>query len=482
MPIHFGTDGWRAVISDTFTFANLRLVTQAVADMFKSLVVKNGNNGQTNKIVVGYDTRFLSDRYAIDVARVLAGNGFSVLLSTSDSPTPVISYAVKANGALGGVMITASHNAPRYNGVKLKSADGASASPEICRRVEVYLNDNEQQGRGPNLMDFELAKQMDRIERFNPIPAYTEHIRNLIDFDIIAEGKGRVVVDSMYGSGRGVIKALLQGTGYEVQEIRAEANPGFGGVHPEPIGRYLRALAGAISTGLGDYGLATDGDADRIGAMDEKCNFVDPHKIMALSLKYLVEKRGMSGSVVRTVSTTRMIDRLANKYQLPLYETPVGFNHIADLMLKDNVLIGGEESGGISFKGHIPEGDGILTGLLLVEMVASSGASLHELVEDLLAEVGPVFYDRSDLRLKRPVEKAAMVKRLHDEAPASIGTERVIQVDQTDGVKYILADDSWLLIRPSGTEPVLRVYAEGRSQEMVKAMLAYGEGIAAAVS
>lgn len=482
MPIHFGTDGWRAVISDTFTFANLRLVTQAVADMFESLVVSNGNNGKEHKIVVGYDTRFLSDRYAIDVARVLAGNGFTVLLSTSDSPTPVISYAVKASGALGGVMITASHNAPRYNGVKLKSADGASASPEMCRRVEVYLNDNEQQGRGPNLMEFEQARQMSRIIRLNPIPAYTEHIRSLINFDVIAEGKGRVVVDSMYGSGRGVIRTLLQGTGYEVQEIRGEANPGFGGVHPEPIGRYLRALASAISAGLGDYGLATDGDADRIGAMDERGNFVDPHKIMSLALKYLVEKRSMTGSVVRTVSTTRMIDRLAAKYSLPLYETPVGFNHIADLMLKDNVLIGGEESGGISFKGHIPEGDGILMGLLLIEMVASSGTSLSELVENLLAEVGPVHYERSDLRLKRPVEKNAMVRRLQDEAPAEIGGESLSQVNATDGVKYIFADDSWLLIRPSGTEPVLRVYAEGRTPEMVKAMLEYGEGVATSVS
>ncbi len=486
MPIHFGTDGWRAVISDTFTFHNLRLVSQAIADAVKS---DSWNNGQPvaesvdpNKMVVGFDTRFLSDRYAADVARVLAANGYNVLLAQSDSPTPAISFAVKHWNAMGGVMITASHNAPRYNGVKLKAAYGGSALSEQCRRVEVYLNDNEQRGRGPNLMDFDQARQAGLIQRFNPIPSYYDHLRTLIDFDVIAENPQRVVVDSMYGSGRGVIKGILQGTGCEVQEIRGEMNPGFGGVHPEPIGQHLSALAGAISTHMGNFGLATDGDADRIGAMDERCNFVDPHKIMAIALKYLVEKRGWKGPVVRTVSTTRMIDRLANKYGIPVYETPVGFNYIADYMLKEEVLIGGEESGGISFRGHIPEGDGILMGLLLVEIVADSGASLYELTEELLKEVGPACYQRKDLRLNRPVSKAKMTEFLASNVPASIGGERITEVLTRDGVKYILQDDSWLLIRPSGTEPVLRVYAEGRSTEMVQALLEYGQQVAASAA
>jgi phosphomannomutase len=289
------------------------------------------------------------------------------------------------------------------------------------------------------------------------------------------------VVDSMYGAGRGVIRGILQGTGCEVAEIRGEMNPGFGGVHPEPIACYLKALSGAICTGMGSFGLATDGDADRIGAMDERGNFVDPHKIMALALRYLVEKRGWTGSVVRTVSTTRMIDRLAARYGLAVHETPVGFNHIADYMLKEDVLIGGEESGGISFKGHIPEGDGILMGLLVIEMVAAARTSLHELIDDLLAEVGPAFYERKDMRLSHPVSKSQMTNRLQDEAPAQIGGQSINQILTTDGVKYILADDSWLLIRPSGTEPVLRVYAEGRSPEMVKALLGYGEQVAASV-
>ncbi len=486
MTIHFGTDGWRAVISDTFTFNNLRLVTQAIADAVASESWLNGNEKDCcpdpKTMVVGFDTRFLSDRYAAEAARVLAANGYTVYLAQADAPTPAISFAVRNLNAIGGIMITASHNAPRYNGVKLKAAFGGSASPEQCRQVEVYLNDNEAQARGPNLMDFDQAREAGLIRRFNPIPAYSEHIRKLIDFDAIAENPQYIVVDSMYGSGRGVIRSILQGTGCEVFEVRGEMNPGFGGVHPEPIARYLGALAGAISMGSGHFGLATDGDADRIGAMDERGVFVDPHKIMSLALRYLVKERGWSGSVVRTVSTTRMIDRLAKKYGMKVYETPVGFNHIADRMLKEDVLIGGEESGGISFKGHIPEGDGVIMGLLIVEMVAKYGGTLNELVADLLEEVGPAFYERKDMRLKYPVAKDKMTDRLCKEAPSAIGGQQIVEVCSSDGVKYITSDDSWLLIRPSGTEPVLRVYAEGRSSEMVKSLLGYGEKIAASIA
>ena len=482
MPIHFGTDGWRAVISDTFTFHNLRLVSQAIADAVRSETWNNGKHdlvqGDTRKMVVGFDTRFLSDRYATEVARVLAANGFTVHLAHADAPTPAISYAVKKLGAIGGVMITASHNAPRYNGVKLKAAYGGSATSEQCRGVEVYLNDNEARGRGPNLMEYDQARDMGLLQRFNPIPAYDDHLRTLINFDAIADRPQRVVVDSMYGSGRGVIKGILQGTGCEVQEIRGEMNPGFGGIHPEPIASHLGALAGAVSTHMGNFGLATDGDADRIGAMDERGNFVDPHKIMSLAFQYLIEKRGWRGPVVRTVSTTRMIDRIAKVYGLPVYETPVGFNHIAEHMLHEDILIGGEESGGISFRGHIPEGDGVLMGLLLIEIVANANTTLYELVEALLKKYGPAFYQRKDMRLNHPVSKAQMTQRLTDGAPSSIGGEDVSDIQSTDGVKYILADDSWLLIRPSGTEPVLRVYAEGRNQAIVQALLEYGEQVA----
>lgn len=483
MAINFGTDGWRAVISDTFTFDNLRIVSQAIADAVQSRSWAKMSKVDTipnpDCIVVGYDTRFLSDRYAREVARVLSANGFHVYLAQSASPTPVISYAVKHFGAIAGVMITASHNAPRYNGVKVKAAFGGSALPEQCNLVEIYMLDNETRGRGPNLLDYENARSMGLITMFNPLIEYGNHIRTLIDFDLIAEAKDlRIVVDSMYGSGRGVIAHFLQGTGREVTEIRGELNPGFGGIHPEPIGRYLGALASAIGTGLGNLGLATDGDADRIGAMDERGNFIDPHKILALAIRYLHEKKGLSGALVRTVSTTRMIDVLGRKYGMEVFETPVGFNHIADHMMERDVLIGGEESGGISFKGHIPEGDGIIMGLLIIEMVAASGMTLSQMVKSLEEEIGAFYYERIDIRLARPVAKKDMIDLLIKSAPTKIGEVNVAEILTKDGVKYILEDDGWLLIRPSGTEPVLRVYAEAHSPEMVKALLDYGNSIA----
>jgi phosphomannomutase len=482
MTINFGTDGWRAVISDTFTFTNLRLVAQAIADAAASpdwnrLPALPGARA-SREMVVGFDTRFLSDRYAAEVARVLAANGYTVHLAQADAPTPAISYMVHHLKAMGGVMITASHNAPRYNGVKLKSSYGGSALPEQCRRVEIYLSDNEARGRGPNLMDYGQATEMKKIRRFNPTPAYHEHLRKLINFDAIAAHPPHVVVDSMYGSGRGQIKTILQGTGCEVFEVRGEMNPGFGGVHPEPIARNLGALAGAIAAGHGEMGVATDGDGDRTGAMDGRGQFVDPHRIMALALRYLVEKRGMRGKVIKTVSTTQMVNRLAAKYGLEVFETPVGFNYIADYMLKDDVLIGGEESGGMSFHGNIPEGDGVLFGLLLIEMVAVYQQPLDALVAELLREVGPAIYERRDLRLVHPVSKADITKKLVESPPSALGGVKVAKVQTLDGVKYLLEDESWLLIRPSGTEPVLRVYAEGRDEKMVKALLAFGEKVA----
>ena len=483
MTISFGTDGWRGVISDTFTFHNLRLITQAIADAVASEEWLNGNHAGPNpdphRMVVGFDTRFLSDRYAGEAARVLAANGFKVYLTTADVPTPAVSFAVRHLGAIAGLMITASHNAPRYNGVKLKAAFGGAAATEQCRKVEVYLSDNEARARGPNLMDYSQAKEQGLIERFNPTPAYYDHLRSLIDLDAIADHPQHIVVDSMFGSGRGQIKGILQGTGCEVFEVRGEMNPGFGGIHPEPIERYLGALAGAIAAGHGQIGIATDGDADRVGAMDGRGHFVDPHRILSLALNYLVEHRNGSGSVVKTVSTTQMINRLGQKFNLEVIETPVGFNYIADLMLRKDVLIGGEESGGMAFKGHIPEGDGILMGLLLLEMVAKTQTPLHELVDQLLAEVGPSNYTRLDLRLSRPVSKDRVVDRLAQQAPNSIGGRKVSEVTTLDGIKYLMEDDSWLLIRPSGTEPVLRIYAEGQETEMVEALLDHGRFVAA---
>ncbi len=472
MSIHFGTDGWRAVISETFTFHNLRLVAQAIADALRE------NGAQERVVVVGFDTRFLSDRYAREVARVLAANGYQVALTRTDTPTPVVSYAVKAWNAVAGVMITASHNPPRYNGVKLKAHYGGPAPKHLTRQVEAALVDNERQARGPNLMAYDQALAQGRIQPFDPLPAYEAHVRTLLDFAALEAAEGGVVVDTMYGAGRQVLPYLLRGSRLEVREIRAERNPGFGGIHPEPIPKYLHALFAALAHGMGQIGLATDGDADRIAAVDEKGRFIDPHRILALTIDYLAGTRGLRGAVVRTVSTTRMVDRLARHYDLPVYETPVGFDHIAAYMLRETVLAGGEESGGMSIQGHIPEGDGVLMGLLLLEMMAVHRAPLADLVDDLLARVGPAHYRRVDLRLRRAVDKATVTRRLDEQAPAHLGGEPVVTVNTRDGCQYVLADDSWLLIRPSGTEPVLRVYAEARSPEMLQALLEHGRTVA----
>jgi len=475
MSIKFGTDGWRAVISDTFTYNNLRLVAQAIADYVRN----EGGNGRDPEVVIGFDTRFLSDRYASEIARVMAGNGIVAWLTRADAPTPAISYSVVEKKAAAGIMVTASHNPPRYNGIKLKASYGGAASPQQARRVEHYLEEAEAQARGPNIMDYQRASEQNLIRHFDPVWAYYEHLGTLVDLDVISSGELRVVADAMYGSGRGCIAEMLSRTRCRVHEIRGEMNPGFGGIHPEPIARYLNALVAAIAANHADVGLATDGDADRIGAMDAQGNFVDPHHIFALALRYLVEKRGWKGMVVKTVSTTLMVDRLAAKYGLPLKETPVGFNYIADLMLQDDVLIGGEESGGMGIRGHIPEGDGILMGLLLLEIMADAGAPLHELVADIQREAGPTCYARTDLRLRHPVVKREMVARLTDNAPSSIGGVSIREVNTLDGVKYRLEDESWLLIRPSGTEPVLRVYAEAPAEAGVRALLGYGEEVAA---
>ena len=469
MTIKFGTDGWRAVISETFTFNNLRLVAQAIADYVRE------ENPHDPSVVIGFDTRFLSDRYAAEVARVMAANQIHAWLARADTPTPAVSYAITHKEATAGVMITASHNAPRYNGLKLKASYGGSASPEQNRRIEQRLERNLQRAHGPNLMELEKAIADGLIRKFDPTWAYYEHLSTLVDLDCISGGELRVVADGMYGAGRGIIGEVLARGRTRVHNIRHEMNPGFGGIHPEPIERHLGLLMSTIQSGHWDVGLATDGDADRIGAVDAHGVFVDPHRIFALILRYLIEKRGWTGKVVRTVSTTRMVDRIAAAHGLPLIETPVGFNQIADLMLDNGVLMGGEESGGMSIQGHIPEGDGILMGLLILEVMADAGAPLHELVADLLETYGAAQYRRVDMKLARPIAKDRMVEHLKSEAPARIDGVEVEDVQCTDGVKYYLSDGSWLLIRPSGTEPVLRVYAEAASDERVAALLAFGE-------
>jgi phosphomannomutase len=330
-------------------------------------------------------------------------------------------------------------------------------------------------------MEFEEALAQGYITRFDPFPPYREHMRRLVDLSAIGRAGLRVMVDAMYGSGRGYLRDLLAEAGAEVVEIRGEMNPGFNGIHPEPIARHLKPLMEGVPGGGFDLGLAMDGDADRIGAVGPSGRFVDPQCIMSLALRYLVEQRGQHGAVVKTVSTTQMLNRLAARYQLPVYETPVGFNYIGELMLNNDVLIGGEESGGISIKGHIPEGDGVLMGLLLAEMVARSGKGLETLLADLMAEIGRFEYARNDFPM-RPFDRRALVTRLAEMAPPSLAGIPLVHVNTRDGVKYVLADDSWLLIRPSGTEPVLRVYAEAHSPEAVQALLTAGRALADAAA
>ncbi|GAC1641230.1 MAG: phosphoglucomutase/phosphomannomutase family protein [Herpetosiphon sp.] len=478
MAIRFGTDGWRAVIGEEFTFAHVRHVAQAIAEVV--LQDAHQPSATLQPVVVGFDTRFLSDRFAIAVANVLAGNGLPVYLTRADCPTPALSFAVKHLNCAGGVMITASHNPPRYNGIKYKSSFGGSAMPDETARIEAVLARNLEQHTEPRWS--EPPWQTDRVPasgeivRYDPVPPYLNHLRTLVDFSVIARSNLRVAVDPMYGAGRGYIAAWLRDLGVMVNEIHGDLNPGFGGHHPEPIKRHLTELAGLVSHGSYDLGLATDGDADRIGAIDSRGEFVSPHLIIALALQHLIHQ-GRRGLVVKTISTTQLVNRLAAAHDLTVRETPVGFNYICDYMLHEPVLIGGEESGGISILGHIPEGDGILMGLLLLEIVARSGQPLHVLTERLQQQYGPFVYDRIDQRV-RPFSKRELVAALRAAAPTELGGQPLLQVNDLDGIKYLMADHSWLLIRPSGTEPVLRIYAEARTDEQVKQLLQSGVALA----
>ncbi len=472
MAIKFGTDGWRAIISEDFTFANLRLVSQAIADF----ILEQGEGEHT--AVVGFDTRFLSDRYAADVACVFAANGITTWLSRADAPTPAVSYAIVEKGATAGVMITASHNPPRYNGVKLKASYGGSATKGQHKRVEELLQVNIEADKSVTLVELDEAIEAGTIIKFDPAWNYYGHLATMIDFDKISQGELEIVADGMYGAGRGVFSEILTRSRSTVYNMRHKMNPGFGGVHPEPIGRNLRSLMSTMQSSPRDVGLATDGDADRIGAVDDTGRFVDPHRIFALILRHLIENRGWRGKVVRTVSTTRMLDRICEAHDLEIIETPVGFNHIADLMMTDDILMGGEESGGMSIKGHIPEGDGILIGLLLLEVIATAGKSFSKVIDELMRDYGPAQYQRTDIKLKRPIAKSEMVQFLLDNAPEQISKVEIERIDTVDGVKYYLDDGSWLLIRPSGTEPVLRVYAEAANDDRVRALLNFGESMA----
>ncbi len=465
--IKFGTDGWRGVISRDFTFENVRWVAQAVVDY----LAKEGLDGRG--LIVGYDRRFLSREYAEEVASVAAANGVRTFISSRFSPTPAISWAVKERGLGGGIMVTASHNPPRYNGLKFKESFGGSALPETTRIVERLLKERQAKGEAPLFIPFDKGIAEGLITPFDPMKNYLRQLRSFVDLDKIRGSGLRVAVDPMHGAGAGFTKAILEEAGLEVKEIRSEENPSFGGVNPEPIDRNLAKLMSMVRDEGYDVGLATDGDADRIGAVDGRGKFFNSHRILTLLMRHLIERKGMKGDVVKTVSATRMVDLLAEKYGIKVYETPIGFKHVCKRMLEGGILLGGEESGGIGITSHIPERDGILAGLLLVEIMAVNGKRLEEVLEDVFRELGREFhYDRLDLEVEEDME--GIRKMLEDFHPSSIAGVAVSFENRRDGTKFIMEDGSWLLIRASGTEPVLRIYAEASSPEEVKDLLEEG--------
>lgn len=471
--INFGTDGWRGIIADDFTVENVRLVTQAVCDYV--LGAKAGGSREKPGLIIGYDTRFLSDLFAREAACVAAANGIGVLLAEQAAPTPAVSYAVVDNKADGAIMFTASHNPYRYNGLKFKASFGGSAGPEITSAIEKHLAKNTAAGKEPLIESYETAAQTGLITMFDPKPRYLKRLGELVDTGVIAGKRQRVVVDPMYGAGRGYLSEFLRGAGCDVIEIHDTRDPYFGGGRPEPLGQHLGDLMDAVRDEA-VMGIALDGDADRIGAVDANGEFVSSHQIIALLLRYLHQEKGYTGDVVKTVSTTGMVDILAAEYGLVLHETPIGFKYICDKMLACDVLIGGEESGGIGVKGHIPERDGMLMGALLVEMTSHYGRDLNELWQELQEAYGYFHYDRVDLVVDAD-SRSDMMAFLNEYTPGEIEGIAVKARKTDDGFKFCLADDSWLMIRPSGTEPVVRVYCESGTPEQVKSLLAAGVGI-----
>lgn len=457
--IKFGTDGWRGLIARDFTFENLSYVALATARLIK----KHYSNNLT--AVIGYDTRFLSKEFAEEVAQILAWQGINIHLSDDFSSTPQISYHTKQKKVALGVMITASHNPPQYNGYKLKANFGGPATPE-----QIALLENELKkvlARPPQIKfkPFKNYVDLQKIKLFDAKESYLRHIKKKIDIEAIIKANFKIIVDPMYGAGLKTFELLLP----NVDSIHNEYNPGFGDLgHPEPISEYLGELINIVKEKRYDVGLATDGDADRLGVIDEDGNFVDSHRVFMILLKYLYEVKKKRGAVVKTVSLTSMVNKYCEKHGIELYETPVGFKHTAKLMNEKNVLIGGEESGGLGTSIHIPERDGIFNGLLLLEVMATQGKSLKQLCKELDEEFGIHRYQRRDIRMT-PLEKKQILNALAKK-PKKIGKYEVVNYDTTDGFKFFV-DNGWLLVRASGTEPLLRFYAEADSDDKVIELL-----------
>lgn len=463
--IKFGTDGWRAVISDDFTFKNVRSVAQAYCNyLIKNDLHKKG-------VVVGYDNRFQSEDFALESAKVAASNNIKVSLTEFSVPSPVVSFVVKQKSLGGGIMITASHNPPQWNGFKIKSQFACSASSDITKDVEAEvakIKETSTKEEHPEL-----------IAKIDPRKEYYAHLSKFVDFSVIRQAGINIVIDPMHGSAAGYVKDILSANSIKCVQINEIRDPLFGGINPEPIPSNLEELSDLIKEGNVSreslwIGLATDGDGDRIGGVDGEGGFLTSHDMFVLLLKHLVENKKLSGSVIKTFNISNLVGMLANKYKLPLHETPIGFKYIADFMLKEDVLIGGEESGGIGIKGHIPERDGVLNTLLLLECVACFKKDARGILDDVMDEYGYFYYDRIDVPLTEE-QRNNIRSRLSSFRPDSFIGEKVRDIQTLDGVKLFLEDKSWILFRLSGTEPLIRIYAEATSPDRTKRMLSEGE-------
>jgi len=469
-PIKFGTDGWRGIIAEDFTFDNVRICAQAVAEYLK----QNGLDKQS--LVIGYDTRFASEDFAAAAAEVIAGNKIKVHLCLKPAPTPVVSFAVPATKSAGAIVITASHNPGSWNGFKYKSQDGASAPEEITSQVEGNIASLTRQGRAVKRLALDKALKKGVVDYLDPSPAYFDHLSHFVDVAELRRKKLNIIVDLMYGAGIGYFKTALQNGNLKITEINAERNPSFPQIQPEPIAKNLTRLSRLVVEQKADVGLATDGDADRIGIIDEKGQFLTQHQVFALLCLYLLEVRGERGALVRTLTSTMMISRLGKLFDVPVYETPVGFKHVAPLMMEKNAVIGGEESGGYGFRGHVPERDAILAGLYFLDFIVKTGKTPSQLLDYLYSKVGPHYYDRRDFHISA-ANRQTILHQLSSSSPDTIAGSKVTKADTTEGFRFFLGDESWLLIRFSGTEPLVRIYSEAESLERARALLDEGKSL-----
>ena len=466
--IEFGTDGWRGRIAEDYTFDNVRRCAQG----FAFYLQQQGKVG--SRVVVGHDRRFGGEHFAAATAEVLAGNGFQVLLTDGPAPTPVISYAVVAQGASAAVNITASHNPPTDNGFKVRDEHGGAIAPEGLREIEERIPAMS----GVKRVVLSNALDQGTIRYFDPAPAYLEQLARMIDVTPIKEAGLTVVVDAMWGNGAGWFPRILDGGKTRVVEIHAARNPLFPDMaRPEPIPPNVDVgLAKILEVGA-DVGIINDGDADRVGIGDEHGRFVNQLQVYALLAMYFLEVRGERGPIVKTLSTTSMLEKLGRRYNVPVHQTGVGFKYVAPKMLETDALMGGEESGGYAFRNHVPERDGILAGLYFLDLMVRMGKTPSQLIEHLYSQVGPHHYDRIDRRFPEERREATR-QRIVDARPETIGGLPVTGLDTTDGFKFLLGDDGWLLIRFSGTEPVIRVYTETTREDRVQDILHDGLRIA----